>query len=99
MLREPDAAQHLLSVLRKSQKGLQRDRDIVITLESRVRPLLQELQAYNLLTILYSGDRATTCFIPGGDCRAFLSGDWLEIALWHQLTVSGDYGQVSLCQR
>jgi Domain of unknown function (DUF1887). len=94
MVQEPEATQHFLSVLRKAQKGLLRDKDIVITLEHIAHPLLEHLQAHQLLTILLADKHTTTCLIPGGDCRAFLSGDWLKIYLWRQLTGSGNYEEV-----
>lgn len=94
MVQDPEATQHFLSVLRKAQKGLLRDKDIVITLERMAHPLLEHLQAHQLLTILLANEHTTTCLIPGGDCRAFLSGDWLKIYLWQQLTRSGNYEEV-----
>jgi len=94
MVHDPSATQHFLSVLRKAQKKLTRDKDIVITLDHMAHPLLEQLQEHALLIIILTTEQTTTCLVPGGDCRAFLSGDWLKVYLWRQLTLSGVYDEV-----
>lgn len=94
MIQQPAATQHFISVLRKVQKKKIRERDIVITVDNSAHTLLQGLQDHGLVHIILETEHETTCFIPGGDQRAFLSGDWLKIYLWQQLLRMGCYDDV-----
>jgi hypothetical protein len=94
LIQQPEVTQHFMSVLRKAQKKKIREQDIVITVDTSAHSLLQGLQAYDLVHIILETEHETTCFIPGGDQRAFLSGDWLKIYLWQQLIQMGSYEDV-----